>query len=77
MVDFDSRFKEHIHRTEKVIPFTLTQVEDAMYLDQHTVATLELHYYQNCCKYIKLEQCDEYEDENGRWVDEQGNEIHH
>jgi hypothetical protein len=55
----------------------LTQVEDAMFIDQYNVVTLEYHYYQNNCKYTHLEQCDEHIDESGKLVDEDGEEVTH
>ena len=46
-VDFQKHMDDLKARTETEIPFTLTQVEDAMYLDKTMVVTLEYHYYQN------------------------------
>jgi len=46
-VDFQKHMDDLKARTETEIPFTMTQVEDAMYLDKTMVVTLEYHYYQN------------------------------
>jgi hypothetical protein len=46
-VDFREHMDDLKARTETEIPFTTTQVEDAMYLDKTLVVTLEYHYYQN------------------------------
>jgi hypothetical protein len=46
-VDFQKHMDDLKARTETEIPFTTTQVEDAMYLDKTLVVTLEYHYYQN------------------------------
>ena len=49
-------------RTELDIPYVATQCEDAMYIDAHTVVTLEYHYYQNDCQYTQLSVIDEHLD---------------
>lgn len=36
------------------MPFTLTQVEDVMFLDKNTLIAHEYHYFQNDCKYYHL-----------------------
>ena len=43
------------------LPYVATQVEDAMYLNQQHVVTLEYHYFQNDCIYSPLEKVDEKE----------------
>lgn len=43
--DFEEELKAAKERTEVDVPFVTTQCADAMYLDQHTVVTLEYHYY--------------------------------
>ena len=43
-------------RTEMTLPYTVTQVEDSMYLNQQYIVTLEYHYYQNDCVYNTLEK---------------------
>ena len=45
-VDFQAHMDDLKARTETEIPYTATQVEDAMYLDKTLVVTLEYHYYQ-------------------------------
>ena len=45
-VDFQEHMDDLKARTETEIPYTTTQVEDAMYLDKTLVVTLEYHYYQ-------------------------------
>ena len=37
------------------LPYVATQVEDAMYLNQQHVVTLEYHYFQNDCIYAPLD----------------------
>ena len=54
-IDFKSQLDALKQRTEFNLPFTLSQVEDAMFLDQYHVVTLEFHYYQNDCKYSVLD----------------------
>lgn len=49
LIDFDKHLEALKKRTELEIPYTTTQVEDAMYIDQNTIVTLEFHYYQNDC----------------------------
>jgi hypothetical protein len=48
------------------LPFTLTQVEDAMYISQSRVVILEYHYYQTECQYSYLNRLNEH------WVEEEG-----
>ena len=51
------------------LPYTITQVEDAMYLDSQNVITLEYHYYQDNCKYTKLKALNEHINADGILVD--------
>jgi len=44
-IDFDEEMKKYKKRTEKELPFTMTLVSDASYLDQFSVITLEYHCY--------------------------------
>lgn len=44
-IDFSAQLKALKKRTEVDIPYTITQCEDAMYIDQAAVVTLEFHYY--------------------------------
>ena len=44
-IDFSAQLSALKRRTETDLPYTLTQVEDAMYLDQNSIVTLEYHYY--------------------------------
>jgi hypothetical protein len=74
-IDFKSQLEGLKKRTEFDLPYTLTQVEDAMFLDQYHVLTLEFHYYQNDCKYSTLEPLNETIDKNGDLIDEQGNQV--
>lgn len=74
-IDFKSQLDALKQRTEFNLPFTLSQVEDAMFLDQYHVVTLEFHYYQNDCKYSVLDAQIENIDENGDLIDEQGNQV--
>ena len=38
------------------MPYTLTNVEDAMYINQKHVITLEYHLFLDSCKYIQLKE---------------------
>ena len=58
------------------MPFTLTQVEDVMFLDKNTLIAHEYHYFQNDCKYYHLRQFEQYE-ENGKIYDQDDNEVCH
>ena len=44
-IDFDQELKDLKKRTELDIPYVSTMTEDAMYIDQHTIVTIEYHYY--------------------------------
>ena len=46
------------------LPYTATQAEDAMYINQQTIVTLEFHTYQTDCEYTVLERIDEQLEEN-------------
>lgn len=46
-INFDEELANMKKRDELDIPYVHTQVEDAMYVDSHTVVTLEYHCYQN------------------------------
>ena len=48
-------------------------VEDAMYIDQHTVVTIEYHYYQNGVQYTHLGVVDESINAQGKLVGPDGN----
>lgn len=69
-IDFSAQLSALKRRTETDLPYTLTQLEDAMYLDQNSIVTLEYHYYQNDCTYTKLQPCEERWNENGVLVDQ-------
>ena len=44
-VDFNEQLNAHKKRTEKELPFTMTQINDVMYLDQFTIVSFEYHCY--------------------------------
>ena len=44
-IDFQAQLDALKKRTECSMPFTLSQVEDAMFFDQFYMVTLEFHYY--------------------------------
>lgn len=44
-IDFNAQLQALKKRTESELPHTLSQVEDAMYLDQYNIIVLEYHYY--------------------------------
>lgn len=74
-IDFQAQLDAYKKRTQQELPFTLTQVEDAMFIDQYYLMTLEYHYYQNDSQYIQLQRLDESIDENGELVDALGNKV--
>ena len=47
------------------LPYTATQAEDAMYINQQTVVTLEFHTYQTDCEYTVLEPISQEEEKTG------------
>ena len=53
-IDFDAQLSNLKKRTEYQKKFTLTQVEDCMFIDKETFITMEFHHYQNECEYLKL-----------------------
>jgi len=44
-IDFNAQIKAIKNQTESNYPYTLTQVEDAMYISESTVVCLEYFYY--------------------------------
>ena len=77
LIDFDAHMKDYKERTESTFPYTLTQAEDAMYLDKNTICTLEYHYIQNDCAFTNLLPVKESIDGMGNLVDEEGNFLEH
>lgn len=77
LIDFNAQLQALKKRTENNLPFTLTQVEDCMYLDQYNILALEYHYYQNDCKYTHLAQCDEHINDQGIWLDSDEKKVTH
>ena len=76
LIDFEQHLEALKKRTELEIPYTTTQVEDAMYIDQNTIMTLEFHYYQNDCQYTLLEKQKERIIDD-KLCDSNGNEVEH
>lgn len=76
-IDFNAQLEAYKKRTTSSLPYTLTQVEDAMFLDQYHIVTLEYHYYQNDCKYSTLDAENESIDLNGNLIDGDGERISH
>ena len=48
------------------LPYTITQAEDSMYLNQQYIVTLEYHYYQNGCTYTQLKKHDVCKHDKGK-----------
>ena len=71
-IDFDRELKILKKRTEIDIPYVQSQCEDAMYIDAHTVVTLEYHYYQNDCQYSQIAVVDEHLNSENEFVDSEG-----
>jgi hypothetical protein len=44
-IDFDEQMKKYKKLTEMELPYTSTQVEDAMYLNHNLIVTLEYTNY--------------------------------
>lgn len=55
-IQFDKLLEEHINNTEKSLPFTIQQVEDAMFITQDTVISLQYIFYQKKGNYRQLEE---------------------
>lgn len=53
-IDFETQLEAYKKRTTSMLPYTLTQTEDIMFMDKDTIVTLEYHFYQNDCKYSTL-----------------------
>jgi len=68
-IDFNSHYDAFKLRTECDLPFTLTQTEDAMFLEGNSMLTLEYHYFQNDCSYKKMEVMKEFFNDKGVLVD--------
>lgn len=62
LIDFEKQLTEYKEHNEYRLPYTGTQVEDAMYINQKTVVTLEYHNFQNDSKYFELEEQHEFQD---------------
>ena len=45
-VDFNEQLNALKRKTEKDLPFTMTHVNDVIYLDQFTIVSFEYHCYQ-------------------------------
>ena len=65
------------NRTESAKPYTITQVEDGIFLNKDFILTLEYNFYQNGCIYSPLSVVNESINEKGVLVDEYDNEIIH
>ena len=61
-IDFNAQIQAIKKQTETDLPYTLTQVEDAMYIDDRYLVTLEYIYYQCKCHYANLTPQIEYID---------------
>ena len=44
-IDFKEEREKYKDRTEMELPYTLTQAEDAMYINQQFIVSLEYHYF--------------------------------
>jgi hypothetical protein len=71
-IDFNKELKVIKELTELNIPYTITQVEDAMYLDQNFVVTLEYHFYQKDLKYSYIKARKEFLLQDGTLMDNNG-----
>lgn len=68
-IDFNSHLESFKRRTEYDLPFTLTQTEDAMFLETDSMVTLEYHYFQNDCSYKRMEVMNEFFNDKGVLID--------
>lgn len=57
-IDFNGELLNLQKNTETTLPYTMTQVADAMYLDQYAMITFEYHCYQTECLYTMLKPVD-------------------
>lgn len=74
-VDFNEQLNSLKRRTEKDLPFTMTQINDVAYLDQYSLISFEYHCYQNGVSYQKLRLLDQKINKNGILVDAQGKKV--
>ena len=44
-IDFNEQLNALKKKTEKDLPYTMTQINDVMYLDQFTIVSFEYHCY--------------------------------
>lgn len=75
-VDFSEQLSSLKKRTEMDLPYTMTQINDAIYLDQYSLLSFEYHCYQNDVRYQKLRRLDDRIDKRGVLVDSNGNPVH-
>ena len=71
-IDFEQELKAVKERTEVDVPFVATRCADAMYLDQHTIVTLEYHCYQNEAVYTELGTAEAHMQESAAIPDPKG-----
>ena len=53
-IDFKTMYKEYKDRTEFSLPYTMARMQDAMFLDEHRLVTLEHIFYSQDGAYTKL-----------------------
>ena len=56
-INFKKLLDEHRNRTQKTFPFTLQQVEDAIFVDENHIISLEYIFYQKNTNYLTLKEC--------------------
>ena len=75
-IDFSQNLKWLKKSTEIEFPYTLTQSEDIMFLDQTTAIATEFHYFNNDCIYTNFIS---YKENliNGELINEDGEKADH
>lgn len=71
-VDFNEQLNALKRRTEKDLPYTVTQVNDVMYLDQFSIVAFEYHCYQPKVQYNKLGKLNQHINAEGVLVNQFG-----
>ena len=55
LINFKDILNNYRRRTEESLPYTMMQVEDTMFVDDHTMISLEFIFYQKDGKHSFLQ----------------------
>lgn len=58
IIDFDKMMMEYRKRTEFCMPYTFSQTEETMFIDEKKLVTIEYIFYQNDTKYSTISEED-------------------